>query len=116
MIATRDAILAADDLATSTVDTDEWGTVRIRTMTGVERDEFDAMIVSRKNAKGFNDPTEIRARLVVLCAIDENGARLFKDEDIPQLQQKAAKPLGIVADKVAALNGLDGEEEAEKNS
>ena len=116
MIATRDSIIKADDLTTSTVTTDEWGTVRIRTMTGAERDEFDAMIVRNKNAKQFHDPTEVRARLVVLCAIDESGARLFTEEDIPQLQQKAAKPLGAVADAIAALNGLDGEEDIEKNS
>jgi hypothetical protein len=116
MVASRDSILGADDLRTETVSTEEWGEVRIRTMTGLERDQFDAHLVRAKKSTGVNDPTEVRARLVMLCAVDEKGERLFKEADIPALQGKAGKPLGEVADAIAELNGMGQEEELAKNS
>jgi hypothetical protein len=115
MVATRDSILGADDLRTEVVSTQEWGDVRIRTMTGAERDQLDAHLVRTKKTKEFNDPTEFNARLVMLCAVDDKGERLFDESHISELQKKAAKPLGEVADAILALNGMD-EEEVEKNS
>jgi hypothetical protein len=116
MVATRDSILGADDLRTEVVSTQEWGDVRIRTMTGAERDNFDACLLKAGNGEKFNDPTGVRARLVMLCAVDEKGERLFDESHIPELQKKAAKPLGEVADAISALNGMGQEEEIEKNS
>ena len=45
-ILTRDQILQANDLVTETVEVPEWGgSVFVKSLTGVERDQFEAAIV-----------------------------------------------------------------------
>lgn len=115
MSLTRDQILTADDLQRQEVDVPEWGgSVYVRAMTGLERDRFETSLTNGQD-KGVN-LQNIRARLVSLCAIDEEGARLFSDDDAKVLGQKSAKALDRVFDVAQRLNGLrdqDVEELAE---
>ena len=53
-----------------------------------------------------------------MTVCDENGKRIFKDEDIPALGKKSAKALSLIFDKAQELNGLSDEdvEKLSKNS
>jgi hypothetical protein len=90
----RDAILSADDLKRETVSVPEWGgTVCVRTMTGAERDQFEAEMLRTRGTSAENKLANIRARLCVLTICDDNGARLFNDGDVVALGAKSAAAL-----------------------
>ena len=113
----KSAILAAVDLKTEDVHVPAWGgTVRIRTMTGQERDEFRASIAASEGESGV-PIGKFSAALLVAACVDESGARLFTASDMAALQAKAAASLDAPAAVAMRLNGLGAGavEAAEKN-
>jgi len=114
----KSAILAAVDLKTEDVDVPAWGgTVRIRTMTGLERDEFRASIAAADGENGV-PIGKFSAALLVAACVDDSGARLFTASDMAALQAKAAASLDAPAAVAMRINGLGAGavEAAEKNS
>lgn len=106
----REAILGAVDLPTVDVEVPEWGgTVRVRMLTGTERDAFEAGTVIRQGKKVEANLVNIRARLVALCVVDENGQRLFTEADAEKLGQKSGAALGRVFEAAQKINGLTQE-------
>ena len=92
------------------MDVPEWGgTVRVRMMTGTERDAFEAGTVTRHGKKIETNLVNIRARLVALCVIDETGARLFSEADAVALGQKSGAALNRVFSEAKQLNALTEE-------
>jgi len=113
---TKSAILSAVDLKTEDVHVPAWGgTVRIRTMTGAERDEFHAA----RAAEGAESVpfSRFSALLLVVACVDASGNRLFTQEDIAALQAKAAASLDAPTAVAMRLNGFGRAalEQAEKN-
>lgn len=109
------AILAAEDLKHEDVDVPAWGgTVRVRVMTGAERDEFRNAIQSDVGVP----VGKFSAALLAATLIDETGARLFTMEDIDQLAEKSAEANDKPCAVAMRLNGLGGNaiEAAVKNS
>ncbi len=114
----KSAILSASDLKNEDVAVPAWGgTVRIRTMTGQERDEFRASIAASEGEPGV-PIGKFSAALLVAACVDESGARLFTADDMAALQAKAAASLDAPAAVAMRLNGLGAGavEAAEKNS
>lgn len=115
-ILTRQQILEADDLATRDVDCPEWGgTVTVRTMTGTQRDRWEA---DRVTKDGEVNRVNIRSQAVALSLVGEDGELLFTEADVDALGRKSAKALDRVFDVVMKLNGIGAAdvEEMEKNS
>jgi hypothetical protein len=109
------AILGAEDLKHEDVEVAQWGgTVRVRTMNGVERDEFRAATAS----EGAVPVGKFSAALLAATCVDENGERLFSMDDIEALRAKSAASLDKPAVVAMRLNGLGGSavEDAAKNS
>lgn len=103
---TKAAILAAADFKTIDCEVPEWGgTVRLRGMSGAERDAWEAEVMDAREAGKLNY-TNFRARLVARCLIDEQGQRLFTDSDIEALGRKSALALMRVFEAAQKLNGL----------
>jgi hypothetical protein len=99
-VLSKAAILAADDRPFETIEVPEWGgSVGIRTITGAERDRWET---------AFNrDPgANTRARLAVLCIVDDRGERLFDESDIPALGAKSGIALDRVFDECLRINKL----------
>lgn len=112
---TRDAILEVDDRVTEDVSVPEWGgTVRVRSLAGVERDQFEATITSVRweGAKPTvqSNRTNVRARLVAMTAVDEDGRNLFSEKDVLILGQKSAAALERVFKVAQRLSGLSDED------
>lgn len=108
----KDSILAADDLKTEDVDVPEWGgSVRLRMLTGGERDKFeaDSMKTNKKGNPEMN-LVNMRARLVALCAVDEGGKRMFGDSEVTKLGAKAATAINRLFDAARKLNGMTEED------
>lgn len=112
-------ILAQDDLKYEDVQVPEWGGawVRVRTLQANERDRFEASTVERKGKSVTTNLENIRARLCLLCMVDENGDRLFQEEDTFPLGGKSAAALDRIFTVAQRLNGLRDEdvEELAKN-
>lgn len=114
-------ILTASDLPTEKVPVPEWGgTVLVRGLTAAERDAYDMSLVEqREGVQGISltNMTNMRARLVARCVVDEKGTRLFNDEDVEALGQKSGTPIDRIAEVARRLSGMLPEEKKalEKN-
>ena len=88
------------------------GDIRIREMTGAEREEWESLYTG-----GMAERHHIRAATVCLTAVDDEGKRLFRDDQITEIAELPARVLIRLADVAIRLSGLtpDAVEEAEKN-
>lgn len=103
----KDQILAAEDLVTEDVEVPEWGgTVRVRMMTGAERDSFEDSLTQTKGKNVKTNLANLRARLVARTVVDEDGKRLFTDAEAGVLGQKSAAALDRVFEAARKLNGM----------
>lgn len=104
----RDAILGASDLTTEDVPVPEWGgTVRVKALNGMERDDYEAGLASqRKDGSIEVTLRNARARLASLAIVDEAGARVFTDDDVLLLSTKSAAALDRVFEAASRLAGL----------
>jgi hypothetical protein len=107
---TKAEILGLSDSRIELVEVPEWKTsVHVRTMTGAERDAFEASCMAGKGSNLAN----IRARLCAVCLCDDQGARLFSDADAEQLGRKSAAALDRIfaaAQKLNRIGAADVEE------
>ncbi len=120
MSLSKDQILGADDLPREEVRVPEWGgSVWVRSMTGMERDAFESSMLEEKDGKSrATNMRNIRARMAVLCCVDENGDRLFSHSDEKAVGGKSAAALERIFTVAQRLNGLtnDDVEELAGNS
>lgn len=116
---TKQEILNAQDRKTEDVDVPEWGgTLRLRCLSGAERDAFEASLTKGEGKNRKLDLVNVRARLVALSAVDESGGRLFDDNEVALLGAKSAAALDrayAVAQRLSGLTDKDVEQ-LEKNS
>lgn len=116
---TADQILATDDREVRDVEVPEWGgTVRVRALSGRDRDEWEASMRVTRGKKTGTDTTNLRAKLVGRAIIDESGKRAFTDQQIIALGDKSARALERLFDVIGEMSGLNDEADAdaEKNS
>ena len=110
-----DEIKSSDDQKTIDVPCPEWGgDVRLRTLSGNERDELEFWSTRKKD----RDSRGFRARLISMAAVDESGNPLFNGEAAKLLGSKSAvviERLFTAAMKLAGLND-DDVEKLEKKS
>lgn len=111
---TREQILAAADLQFEEVKVPEWGgKVRVRGMTGAERDTWEASLIDGRGDNKRDNRRLIRATLVSLTVVDETGQRLFTEDDVLKLGDKAARSLQRVynvAQRLSRVSEADVEE------
>lgn len=106
-ILNKDLILAADDMKTIDVEVPEWGgSVRLRTLTGGERDKFESDSIDQRGKNNKMNLVNLRARLVSLCAVDEGGKRMFGDSEVTKLGAKSAAVLDRLFQAAQELNGM----------
>lgn len=117
-ILSKSDILAASDFATEEVFVPQWGgSVFVRTLSGRERDEFEASTVKMKNGKQEPDMANFRARFVALCVVDDNGQRLFKTRaEIDMLGSKSVAALQLLFNKAQELNSMTEDDVEELTS
>lgn len=114
----REAILQADDIEIRKVEIPEWGGyVYVRGMTGKERDDYEASLVKQRGRDTQVNMRNARAKLVVLCAVDEQGNKLFSESDIAKISRKSAKAIDRIFAVARELSGIteDDMEELTEN-
>lgn len=115
----RDAILAANDVQYEDVEVPEWGgTVRVKSLMGKERDALESSMIVGKGKNTNVNLNNLRAKLVARSVVDEDGKRLFSDDDIVALGEKSAAALNRVYEVAQRLSGVTQEDidELTKNS
>lgn len=116
MSLTKEQILTADDLPTREVEVPEWGgTVRVRTLTGAQRDEYDQAFRDKRKGNSL-DLRGLRSLLVAMSVVDDAGNQMFTRADVDALQGKntAAIERVFAAAQELSLIG-QAQESAEKN-
>jgi hypothetical protein len=110
-----DQILGAEDLGFEDVPVPEWGgTVRVRELTGTERDKMEASMAGASGRPSPEKLTGFRARLAAAALVDEQGKRLFRsDAETRRLGEKSATALQRVCDVAMRLSGLTDEDQSE---
>lgn len=104
----RDDILGVTDLRFENVSVPEWGgSVRVRGLRAVERDEYESSMVKQRGKDVEVNTVNVRAGLVARTICDQNGNRLFSDGDISLLGQKSAAALERVYEVAARLSTID---------
>ena len=115
-------------LKTQVVDVPEWTTasmvalgeiaqVIVRELTGAERDHYEAglMVIKAqgKNVQRSLNLQNARARLVGLIMVDEEGNRLYKDNELHLLGKLPGAGLDRVFDAARSLSGITDDEQAQ---
>ena len=114
-------IVECEDLISEDVEVPEWGGVlRVRQMNAMDRDSFDLYVVRLKSDGKSAEVNKhnLRAALVVRSVIDEEGKRIFSDEDVETVGMKngqAVDRVFAVASRLSLL-GKDDAADIEKNS
>lgn len=108
---TREAILDAEDRRYEDVECPEWGgTVRIRSISGRQRDEYEQSLIQQNGRDRQMNLRNARAKLIVLCAIGEDDRPLFSADDLRRLSAKSAKPLDRLFTACQKLAGLSDDD------
>lgn len=102
----RDQILGVIDVTIQKVEVKEWGgEIFIRSMSAADRESLAQSISGEGNKNTM-------ARAVALCVCDEQGKRLFTNNDASALGDKSASAMDRVFKAIVKLNGM-GEEAGE---
>jgi len=112
---TKEQILAVKDITYETVPVPEWGgEVRIKVLSGEERDAFEDSILRGQKT----DMRNVRAKLCARVIVDGDGKRMFSDQEINKLAAKSSVALDRIFSAAQRLNRLRAEdvEEMVKNS
>lgn len=115
---TREMILAASTLKRDTVTVPEWGgTIVVQEWSGAQRDAWEASLL-RSSTDAGSRYSNLRARMVAVSVINEDGSPVFTESDVEALGRLSASALERVAAVVQRLNGLaEGTQDASiKNS
>lgn len=106
----REALLAATT-PTEVVQIPEIGlSVIVRGMTGAERDSYVFGCMKGHGKRRELDATNMSAKLVAFCCIDEGGKRVFSDEDVVALGQTRADVIDRLYTVAQRLSGLRQED------
>jgi len=108
---TAEEILGMEDIVEELVEVPEWkGTVRIRGLTGRERDAYEASLLEQRGRSTRANLHNARTKLVVLSARNANGSRMFTEAQIGELSAKSASALDRIWKKARDLSGMSDED------
>lgn len=114
MYLSRDDILSASDLPTEDVEVPEWsGVVRVRGLSGKQRDSFEASTLVQRGRTMVPDTANIRAKLCAWTIIGEDGEPLFTQQDVDALGEHSGAALDRVFAVASRLSGMSDEDVAE---
>lgn len=103
MSLSKQDILAVNDRKPQTIDVPEWGgQVIVMPMSGKDRLTFELMVSSEKQLTSIG----VYSQILVRCLVNDNGIRLFNDDEIDLISQKNAAVLTRLAPIAQRLSGL----------
>ena len=107
---TKDQLWQINDTQWEDVPVPEWGAgveVRLRNLSGEELDAYQAGLVIQTRDGGRKvNLRNASARLLVACAINEDGSPMFEVKDVMRLSQMNAKALNRLTVVAQRLSGM----------
>lgn len=111
-ILTKQQILDADDIDIRVVPCPEWGgAVRVRSMSGADRDSLAAR--TQAGADGKLPLEHAHARVAAMVIVDADGKRMFNKDDLLALSRKNIKPLDRIFQVAMEISAMTATEVAE---
>lgn len=112
-ILTKNQILKANDIVTKKINA-FGGEVIISTISAQARESYEKAVI---DVNGKVSGSNIRARLLAVSIVDEDGTLLFNESDIKDLGKKSATEVDKLFSAILKLNGMgdDNVEEVAKN-
>jgi len=111
-ILTKEQIRDFNDLKRQEVQVEAWGngTIIVREPTSKERDDYEqGLLVAKRVGKSMEvtpNFTNAKAKLVVKCAINDDGTRMFKDSDAEWLGDKSANAIAQIVEVIERLGRM----------
>ncbi len=104
----KDAIFSTPARKHVEIEVPEWGgSVRLQSLTGRERDDFEASTVKMRAGRQESNMDNFRARFSALCIVDEQGTRMFRTRaDIDMLGNTSVSALQRIFNKCQEMNGM----------
>jgi hypothetical protein len=116
MTLTREEILAKRNVRQRVpVEVPDWGTIYVAKFTARDRDRFEEIVTG--GIPGKVNLRNVRAQVVTLLAVKEDGTRLFEDGDADAIGELDSDAVQAIVDAGFKINGLntDALEDAVKN-
>lgn len=117
----KEQILSKDRKKTVDVNVKEWGgSVRLQELSASDRDmwENESFVLNADGTGAKFNPKHARARLVVRCLVDDQGRRLFMDDEVAAIGSLSAATVQRLFNAARKLNAISDEDisELEGNS
>jgi len=110
---TKAGILRAEDIIVEVVEVPEWGggRVRVKALSGSERDAFESSLVVNKGKKSqYTDTRNVRAKLAAMTIVDKDMAPMFGQADVDRLGKKSSAALDRVFSVAMKLSKITEED------
>lgn len=82
------------------------GSVYVQSMSGADRGLFEADMSLTSGTNQTENWKRFRARILVVCVVDEKGERIFREQDVEALNEKNAGALDYLTDIAQRLSGF----------
>ena len=106
----KDQLLGLPSQKITTYNVTDWGVVRLRYLSGLDRAELERM------SSGKLDPVKFRSKLLAMSIANEDGAPMFDENEAKLLLEKQGMSVEDLCEHILKLNKIGGAEvEAEKN-
>lgn len=94
------------------------GTVRIQSVSERERSQFEQDTLDRNGRVTKRGMMTVKPRLIIMCAVDGDGQKIFTSADIEGLMELDSITSNLIADACQKLCGITETdlEDLEKNS
>lgn len=89
-------------------------TVRVKGMNARERGAFDMQFV-RNGTADTSKQKQMRERMIVACAVDDSGSRMFTIDDVGALGLQRVDLIDRIFEACQRVNGDKGKDELIKN-
>jgi hypothetical protein len=104
----KSEILAIPDIKKEEVFIPVWDSyVMVYGMTGSQRGEYEASAIEMRGKTQIVHLQNLKVKLCTMCIRDENGKRMFDDDEIEALGQKSAQAIEIIFTVAKRLSGID---------
>jgi len=94
------------------------GTVRLQSVSERERSQFEQDTLDKNGRVTKRGMMSVKPRLIIMCAVDQNGDKIFTSADIEGLLELDSITSNLIADACQKLCGITETdlEDLEKNS
>lgn len=108
---TKEQILEVQDMQFEDVEVPEWeGSVRIRVLTGTERDKWEQECINRTGPNNKVRIGQLKVGLLAACIVDPSTEDLmFSQKDLVALNQKNSAVIQRLFKEAQRINGIGDE-------